>query len=60
MSSNLKNVVIIGGAGGGAQVARDLEKSLPDTHRLILIEKNDFAYWPIGGLRAAVKPGKYT
>lgn len=54
---SLKNVVIIGGASGGAQVARALEKSLPETHRLVLIESNEFAYWPIGALRAAVKPG---
>ncbi|UZJ55452.1 hypothetical protein CBS101457_004772 [Exobasidium rhododendri] len=57
MSATLKNVVVIGGASGGAQVAHALEKTLPKDYRLVLIESNEFAYWPIAGLRAAVKPG---
>lgn len=55
--SDLKNVVILGASAAGAQVARGLEKTLPLTHRIVLIEANNFAYWPIGGLRAAVKEG---
>ena len=58
MSENLKNVVIIGCASGGATLARLLEKTLPADSRLVLIEKNEFAYWPVGGLRAAVKAGE--
>lgn len=58
MSTPTKNVVIIGGCSGGATLARLLEKTLPADTRMILIEKNEFAYWPVGGLRAAVKPGE--
>ncbi|UZJ55581.1 hypothetical protein CBS101457_004901 [Exobasidium rhododendri] len=57
MPATLKNIVIVGGASGGSLVARALEKTLPEDCRLVLIEKNEFAYWPIAGLRAAVKPG---
>jgi NADH dehydrogenase FAD-containing subunit len=59
MSSSLKNVILIGGASGGANCARELEKVLPDDYRMVLIEKNEFAYWQIAGLRAAVKPGEF-
>lgn len=55
--SDLKNVVILGASAAGAQVAHQLEKTLPSTHRIVLIEANNFAYWPIGALRASVKPG---
>ncbi|PWN34272.1 FAD/NAD(P)-binding domain-containing protein [Meira miltonrushii] len=55
--SELKNVVIVGASAAGAQVAHQLEKTLPSTHRIVLIEANNFAYWPIGALRASVKAG---
>ncbi|MCO5585032.1 hypothetical protein L7F22_038964 [Adiantum nelumboides] len=55
--SDLKNVVILGASSAGANVARALEKTLPSTHRIVLIEANNFAYWPIGALRASVKAG---
>lgn len=41
-------------------VAKDLAKSkhFPNsTHRIILIDRNQFAYWPIGSLRASVLLG---
>ncbi|PWN44287.1 FAD/NAD(P)-binding domain-containing protein [Ceraceosorus guamensis] len=53
--SEIKNIVIIG-ALTGALLARALEKSLPPTHRLVLIEKNEAAFWPVGSLRAAALP----
>lgn len=53
----IKNVVIIGASAGGAQTARALQKRLPVTHRIVLIEANEFAFWIVGALRAAVMPG---
>ncbi|KDN53273.1 FAD/NAD(P)-binding domain-containing protein [Tilletiaria anomala UBC 951] len=55
--SGLKNVVIIGAASGGATVARALAKSLPETHRIVLIDANEAAFWQVAGLRASVQPG---
>lgn len=62
MSSNkdLKNVVVIGAASAGVQLATNLAKTLPSTHRVVLIEANPVAYWSIGALRAAVQPGFET
>lgn len=55
-TSNLRNVVIIGGYGG-ALTARALAASVPQDVRLILIEKNGYAFYPPAALRAAVIPG---
>lgn len=55
---NMKNIVIIGAQGGGAIAAQELKKTLPEDYRIVLIERQNFTYWSIGGLRAAVKPGK--
>lgn len=52
-----KNVVIIG-SHGGAHAIRAIEKSLPANVRLILIEKNDYAFYPPAALRASVAPGQ--
>ncbi|KAN0064794.1 hypothetical protein ACQY0O_001851 [Thecaphora frezii] len=52
----LQNVVVVG-AGAGIHAALKLSKALPATHRLVLIEANEVAFWPIGALRAAVEPG---
>ncbi|KAG5461382.1 MAG: hypothetical protein BJ554DRAFT_6433 [Olpidium bornovanus] len=41
----------------GACAALKLASELPETHRVVLIEANDFAYWPPGALRACVLPG---
>lgn len=60
MTTEYKNVVIIGASAAGANVAHALEKTLPASHRIVLIEANEFAYWPIGALRAAVKPGGFA
>lgn len=56
-SDQLKNVVVVGAASAGIVTAHSLAKSLPDTHRVVLIEANPVAYWSIGALRAAVQPG---
>lgn len=53
----LKNFVIIGGATAGVTTAHALERTCPATHRIVLIDANEFAYWPIGALRGSVKPG---
>lgn len=53
---DLKNIVIIG-ASSGATLARALEKTLPLTHRIVMIDANEAAYWPVGALRGAVVPG---
>lgn len=52
----VSNILVIG-ASGGANVARQLADSLPASHRLILIERLNFAYHPISSLRGAVIPG---
>lgn len=54
-----KNIVIIGASVAGVHTAHALEKVVPETHRIILINAHEFAYWPVGGLRASVKPGRY-
>ncbi|CAO1618176.1 unnamed protein product [Parajaminaea phylloscopi] len=54
-----RNVVIIG-SHGGAHVARALAASVPQDVRLILIEKNDYGFYPPAALRAAVVPGAET
>lgn len=57
MSSECLNVVVVGAASAGINVATKLAKSLPATHRVVLVEANPVAYWSIGALRAAVQPG---
>ncbi|KAL7416583.1 hypothetical protein BDY24DRAFT_412755 [Mrakia frigida] len=57
MSKDLKNIVIVGASAAGAGLARALENKLPSTHRIVLIDANEFAFWPISALRAAVVPG---
>lgn len=52
--SSIKNVLIIGVGLAGAPAAAELAKTLPASHRLIALSENDFAYYPIASLRAAV------
>jgi flavin-dependent dehydrogenase len=54
---SIKNVVIIGLGLAGAPAAAELAKTLPKSHRVIGLSENDFAYYPIASLRAAVVPG---
>lgn len=53
----LKNVVVIGAATAGVNVVQTLAKSIPTTHRIVLVEANPVAFWSIGALRASVEPG---
>ncbi|KAK0539508.1 hypothetical protein OC842_000930 [Tilletia horrida] len=57
MSADLKNIVVIGASSAGSAAARSLGKSLPSTHRVILIEAAEAAFWPPSSLRAAVVEG---
>ncbi|WVQ85451.1 hypothetical protein IAT38_007616 [Cryptococcus sp. DSM 104549] len=52
-----QNIVIIGASMAGHNLANELATSLPATHRVLLIDALDFAYFPIAALRAAVVPG---
>lgn len=54
---NTKNIVIVGASSAGATLARALDKQLPKQYRIVLIDANQFAYYAIAGLRAAVVPG---
>ncbi len=56
-SEPLKNVVIVGAATAGVNLATSLAKTIPATHRIVLIEANPVAYWSIGALRASVSAG---
>ncbi|PWN50753.1 FAD/NAD(P)-binding domain-containing protein [Violaceomyces palustris] len=55
--SQYKNVVIVGASAGGIGAARRLENSLPQTHRIVLIDACEVAFYPTSALRAAVVPG---
>ncbi|CAD6924487.1 unnamed protein product [Tilletia laevis] len=57
MSTELKNVVIVGASAAGATAARALVKSLPATHRIVLIDSDEQVFYPVAALRAAVVPG---
>ncbi|KAK0553402.1 hypothetical protein OC846_001324 [Tilletia horrida] len=57
MTDNLKNVVIVGASSAGSTAARALSKKLPATHRVVLIDAAESAFWPISSLRAAVVSG---
>ena len=48
-----KNIVIIGGGYAGIGLIPLLEKFLPKTHRIVLIEEQEFMYVKLGALRAA-------
>lgn len=45
MPEELKNVVIVG-ANSSMSVIQSLHKKLPQTHRIVLIEANEYAYFP--------------
>ncbi|EIW72648.1 hypothetical protein M231_06548 [Tremella mesenterica] len=54
---HLQNIVIIGASVAGHTLTDELMHKLPETHRIILIDALDFSYWPLGSLRASVRPG---
>lgn len=51
------NVVVVGASCAGLVLANTLAKTLPPTHRIVLIDANPVAFFPIAALRAAVLPG---
>ncbi|KAH8918819.1 FAD/NAD(P)-binding domain-containing protein [Atractiella rhizophila] len=55
--ANYKNVVVVGAGPTALETVGLLLKKLPSDHRIVLVEANDFAYWPLGSLRASVVPG---
>jgi|SRR5579859_7886705 len=48
-----KNIVIVGGGYAGIHLIPRIEKFLPSTHRIVLVEEQDFMYHRLGALRAA-------
>ncbi len=48
----MPNVVIIGAGFAGLPAALQLDKELPSTYNVILIDKRDFSFHVIAGLRA--------
>jgi NADH dehydrogenase FAD-containing subunit len=48
-----KNIVIVGGGYAGVGLVQQIEKTLPSTHRIILIEEQEFMYVKLGAARAA-------
>src|SRR5947207_1170040 len=48
-----KNIIVVGGGYAGVNVIKNLESSLPSTHRIILIEQQDFMYVMIAAARAS-------
>ncbi|TIC21009.1 FAD/NAD(P)-binding domain-containing protein [Wallemia mellicola] len=55
MPEELKNVVIVG-ANSSMSVIQSIHKKLPQTHRIVLIEANEYAFFPPAALRAGVAP----
>ncbi|KAI5479230.1 hypothetical protein MNV49_003924 [Pseudohyphozyma bogoriensis] len=60
MTNDLKNVLVIGFGPGGVTVAKELAAKLPKTHRVVAVSEHDFAYNPIGTMRASTVPGWET
>jgi NADH dehydrogenase FAD-containing subunit len=55
-NSASKNVVVIGGGYAGAHLVSSLERDLPADYTLVLLEKRDYYFHNMSGLRAAVDP----
>jgi NADH:ubiquinone reductase (H+-translocating) len=48
-----KNIVIIGGGYAGVSVINSMEGLLPSTHRIVLVEQQDFMYLRLAAARAS-------
>jgi NADH dehydrogenase FAD-containing subunit len=48
-----KNIVVVGGGYAGVSVINKLDGVLPSTHRIVLIEQQDFMYARLGAARAS-------
>ncbi|KAK4052464.1 hypothetical protein OIV83_002266 [Microbotryomycetes sp. JL201] len=57
MSTELKNVVVIGVGLAAANLVKQLSQSLPSSHRLVAITSTNVAFYAPAALRAAVVPG---
>ncbi|WWC86048.1 uncharacterized protein L201_000919 [Kwoniella dendrophila CBS 6074] len=55
--SDQQNIVIIGASHSGQSLANYLAPNLPASHRILLVDALDYAFWPIASLRASVVPG---
>jgi len=47
-----KNIVVLGGGYAGLNFISKFKKNLPSTHRIVLVDEQDFFYHKIGVLRA--------
>lgn len=48
-----KNIVVVGGGYAGVGVINKLEGIMPTTHKIVLIEQQDFMYIRLGAARAS-------
>jgi len=48
-----KNIVIVGGGYAGIGLVHQIEKIMPSTHRIVLIEEQEFMYAKLGAARAS-------
>jgi NADH dehydrogenase FAD-containing subunit len=48
-----KNIVVIGGGYAGLGLINTLDGQLPNTYRIVLVEKQDFAYLRMAAARAS-------
>lgn len=55
-----QNIVIIGASSGALVAKALLAAGLPESHRIVLIEKLEYAYHPISSLRGAVVEGEHS
>ncbi|KAK8865762.1 hypothetical protein IAR55_000909 [Kwoniella newhampshirensis] len=60
MTTEYRNIVIVGASFGGHNTANALVPHLPPGYRILLVDALDFAFWPIAAFRAATNPGWET
>ena len=48
-----KNIVIVGGGHAGINLIHQIEKFSPATHRIVLVEEQEFMQMKLGSARAA-------
>src|SRR5579862_242223 len=48
-----KNIVIVGGGYAGITLVHQIEKILPASHRIVLVEEQEFMYAKLAALRAS-------
>ncbi|WWD18058.1 hypothetical protein CI109_102505 [Kwoniella shandongensis] len=55
--SEYQNIVIVGASAAGHDLANTLVPDLPGTHRILLVDALEYAWWPVSNLRSAITPG---